>query len=358
MSDDDDESSSNDELQLKLDDAWQSLEQGDVATARRIADGVGAEAMTRGGTEDPAFAPALLLQAACLRDQGDDEQAIPLLRQAAIADSEWCTPELWLAELLAMQPETTAEALSHASRALDLADEEDEYLSAIALKAGLEAELGEVEEAKHTLQDLPAAEVSLGDPMLALQIAELWLAVGEPAAARDRLTTLTTSDPNLADAWYTLGIAQEELGDEPAMRDAWKKAWRLDGRDDPRDLQVNLDEAELMAVAESALAELPERARDLLRDVPIVIADLPAESDVDDGLDPRMLGLFSGTPYPESSNLGGQPGLTQILLFRRNLERAAASEDELRDEIRTTLLHETGHFFGMDEADLEGVGLD
>ena len=89
-----------------------------------------------------------------------------------------------------------------------------------------------------------------------------------------------------------------------------------------------------------------------------MIADLPAEADVDAGLDPRMLGLFSGTPYPETSNMGGQPGLTQILLFRRNLERAAASEDELRDEIRTTLLHETGHFFGMDEADLEGVGLD
>ncbi len=56
--------------------------------------------------------------------------------------------------------------------------------------------------------------------------------------------------------------------------------------------------------------------------------------------------------------MGGQPELTQIVLFRRNLERAAASEDELRREIRTTLLHETGHFFGMDEADLESVGLE
>jgi predicted Zn-dependent protease with MMP-like domain len=357
MSDDDD-SSADDELQFKLDDGWQALEQGDRASARRVADSICAQATARGGTTDPAYAPALLLQAACFRDEGDDEQAIPLLRQATAADPEWCTPELWLSELLAMQPETTAEALNHASRALDLAEEEDEYLNALALKAGLEAELGEVEEAKHTLQDLPAAEVSLGDPMLALQIAELWLAVGEPAAARDRLLTLTTSDPNLADAWYTLGIALEDLDDVPGMRAAWKKTWQLDSRADIRDLQVNLDEQELLEVADSALAELPERARNLLKDVPILIADLPAEADVDAGLDPRMLGLFSGMPYPETSNIGGQPGLTQILLFRRNLERAAASEDELRDEIRTTLLHETGHFFGMDEADLEGVGLD
>ena len=35
----------------------------------------------------------------------------------------------------------------------------------------------------------------------------------------------------------------------------------------------------------------------------------------------------------------------------------AETEDELLDEIRTTLLHETGHFFGMSEEDLDEVGL-
>ena len=51
------------------------------------------------------------------------------------------------------------------------------------------------------------------------------------------------------------------------------------------------------------------------------------------------------------------PGLTQIVLFRRNLERVAAGEDELREEIRVTLLHETGHFFGLDDAALDELGL-
>ena len=111
------------------------------------------------------------------------------------------------------------------------------------------------------------------------------------------------------------------------------------------------------AIAEAALEELPERARQLLRDVPIVIADQPAEADVDAGVDPRALGLFNGTAYPDASHLGGQPGLTQILIFRRNLERMAAGDEELREEIRATLLHETGHFFGMDDEELEGIGL-
>ncbi|HVR61743.1 MAG TPA: metallopeptidase family protein [Polyangia bacterium] len=359
MTADDGSDAAGDEFERKLEDGWQALERGDRVIARRIAD----EAVKEEDGASPAraadrLAPALLLQAACVREEGNHDQALPLLRRAVKADPEWCTPELWLAELLAMQPETTAEARRHAARALDLADEEPEYLSALALKAGLEAELGEVDEAKATLADLPPADVSLGDATLALEIAELWLAIGEPAQARDRLLTLTGSEPQLADGWYTLGIACEELGDEAAMRAAWKKAWQLDSRADDADLAVRIDERELGAVAESALGELPSRARALLRDVPIVIAELPAEADVDSGLDPRVLGLFAGTPHPEMPHVGGQPDLTQIVLFRRNLERAAGSEDELRREIRTTLLHETGHFFGMDEADLEGVGLD
>ena len=333
-----------------LDEGWHALERGDSKTARALA--------TRALAESPKAPDALLLEAACLRDDGDTEQAIAVLRRVCKADPDWCTPELWLAELLAMQPGTTAEALGHAAHALDLADEEDEYLNALALKAGLEAELGEVEEAKETLSDLPPADVALGDRMLALEIAELWLAVGEAEAARDRLVTLTKAEPDMADAWYTLGIAAEALSDETAMRAAWKRAWHLDAAGKEEDAMARLDEREVAAIAERALAELPEKARRLLVEVPILIADLPAEADVENGLDPRMLGLFSGTPYSEGSHLGGQPGLTQIILFRRNLERAAATEEDLRDEIRTTLLHETGHFFGMDEADLEGVGLD
>jgi predicted Zn-dependent protease with MMP-like domain len=118
-----------------------------------------------------------------------------------------------------------------------------------------------------------------------------------------------------------------------------------------------MPDAEMAQIAEAALGELPERGRDLLRGIPIVIAELPAEADVDAGLDPRALGLFAGTAYPDGSHLGGQPGLTQILLFRRNLERVADSEQELRDEIRTTILHEAGHFFGLDDDELEEAGL-
>src|SRR5262249_4396426 len=159
--------------------------------------------------------------------------------------------------------------------------------------------------------------------------------------ARDRLRTLTGVLPDSAEVWHALGCAAADLGDDDEMRAAWKRTWALDAAPGVAGGERRrFSEEEVGAIAEKALAELPERARELLRDVPMVIADQPAESDVDEGVDPRALGLFAGTPYPDVSALGGQPGLTQILIFRRNLERVAGSDEELREEIRTTLIHE------------------
>jgi predicted Zn-dependent protease with MMP-like domain/antitoxin component HigA of HigAB toxin-antitoxin module len=340
------------EPETALDAAWEALEAGDVAEARRRAAKLAAD--------EP---DTLLLLAGCAREEGDAPAALELLRRAAEADPEWATPELWIAELLATEAETMEEAQRHAERALDLAEEEDEYLSALALKAGLEAELGELDDAKRTLADLPPPDVVVGDLPLALEIAELHQAVGEADVAVQRLKTLTGAHPDEPDAWYALGCAAAELDDEAEMRAAWKRTWVLDSAPrqedgaggsggDPR-----LDEETVSGVAERALAELPDRARALLRDVPIIVAELPAEADVEAGLDPRALGLFTGTAYPDMPHVGGQPGLTQIVLFRRNIERVAEDEDELREELRVTLLHETGHFFGLDESELEGVGL-
>ncbi len=328
--------------------AWHALEEGDVAGARRQA-----------ASLDPAAPDTLLLLAACAREEGDAKQALALAARAEAAAPDWATPPLWQAEMLAGDPDRLEDALGAAERALDRADDEGEYLSAIALKAGLEIELGDTDAARETMQDLPPAEVRMGDLDTSLEIADLHLAVGDVETARERLRVVCEEHPESADAWYMLGAVAAELDDEEAMRAAWKRTWTLDtapGRDGGE--PPALSEEEVAAVAETALRELPERARELLRGIPILVADHPAEADVDAGVDPRAFGLFSGTPHPEASmGLGGQPGLTQIVLVRRNLERAVNDPDELREEVRLTLLHETGHFFGLSDAELEEMGL-
>jgi predicted Zn-dependent protease with MMP-like domain len=337
------------EMNDELDRAWQILEQGDPARARQLADELAPS------IDEEGQADLLLLRAACAREEGHGSEALDLLKQTIALDPEWVTPELWSAELL-MSEQRAAEALPHATRAVDLADEEEEYLEAVVVKAGIEIELDRLPAARQTLSEIPpAGEVQL-DPVWTLELGYLLLAVEDAAEARRRFQSLADLDPELADAWYGVGLAAEAQDDENGKRDAWTRVLKLDERQPLA--EPLLSEAEMASVAEQALGELPDRARKLIENVPILIADLPARADVATGLDPRLLGLFSGTAHPEASNLGGAPQLTQILLFRKNLERVAGDVDELRGEIRTTLLHETGHFFGMSEDDLEAVGLE
>jgi predicted Zn-dependent protease with MMP-like domain len=333
----------------ELEQAWQLLEQGDLGGARALAQKV-APSIGEEGKAD-----LLLLRAACDREEGKIDEALELLRQTIAVDPEWVTPELWAAELL-MSEDRADEALAHATRALDLAEEEDEYLEAVAVKAGIEIELGKLPAARQTLGELPPADEVQLDPVWALELGYLLLSVEDAAEARRRFQALADHIPELADAWYGVGLAAEAQDDETGKREAWTRVLKLDERQPIE--EPLMSEAEMASVAEQALAELPERARHLIQNIPILISELPAAEDVATGLDPRLLGLFSGTAHPESSSLGGAPQLTQILLFRKNLERVASDAEDLREEIRTTLLHETGHFFGMSEDDLGAVGLE
>jgi predicted Zn-dependent protease with MMP-like domain/Flp pilus assembly protein TadD len=354
------------EMDPALTAGWEALENGDIDAARTAA--------TSYPADGPLRVEALMLQAACEREEGDREAALATLAKAAKAEPDFATPELWMAEMLLDDGEQLEEALKHAERALDLAEEEEEYLSAVSTKAAIELSLERPAEARKTLKELPPADTILDDVAMTLDLAQLLLEAGNASDARARLETLVKASPDEADAWYYLGVAAEATGDEERKRAAWTKTRELDvaeaeqhahhhhhhDGDSQGDEHVHehLTEEALIEVAEETLEEMPEQFRELLGNVPIVVTDRPAQADVEAGLDPRVLGLFNGSPHGESGSTADVPGVTEIVLFRQNLERVAADDDDLRDEIRITLLHEAGHFFGLDEEGLERIGLD
>ena len=94
-----------------------------------------------------------------------------------------------------------------------------------------------------------------------------------------------------------------------------------------------------------------------MKNVPIVASDYPSADMVRDGSDPRMLGFFAGVPFGEQSQVGGTPHLEAIFLFQRNIERIAYGPEDVEQEVRVTLVHEAGHFFGLSEEQLEAMGL-
>ena len=110
--------------------------------------------------------------------------------------------------------------------------------------------------------------------------------------------------------------------------------------------------------AEATIAALPTPVRERLDGIPITCLPEPTPEIMEDGIAPDTLGLFVGDSFPEEA-AGSDPLPPQILLFIQNLwDMAEEDEQTFRQEVRTTILHEIGHFFGLDEGDLERRGLE
>lgn len=107
---------------------------------------------------------------------------------------------------------------------------------------------------------------------------------------------------------------------------------------------------------ESTLAVLPAPVRRQAVPLPVSYEAHPERNPLDDEYDPDLLGLFVGAALDEPDE---SPLPPQIILFLENLwEFAEENEEIYREEVRTTYLHELGHYLGLDEIDLEERGLE
>ncbi len=217
-------------------------------------------------------------------------------------------------------------------------------------------EAGDLDEAAKALAELPPPKTDLPDVQYHLRAGRLALDVGDLDLSEGHFRRALERDPSQTDALHGLGIVHEERGDGKAMVKAFLKVREADLKEAAPPWGVSRERFE--QIAEEALAELPEKIRGLLANVPILVADYPSVELIAEGSDPRMMGFFSGVPYPEKGTLDGSPpSLDTVFLYQRNIERYARTVEEVEEEIRKTLLHETGHFFGLTEEELEAMGL-
>ena len=100
----------------------------------------------------------------------------------------------------------------------------------------------------------------------------------------------------------------------------------------------------------AALDELPPDLAQALENVAVVVEDENPE-------DPDLLGLYHGVPLPERGDMAGVLPDT-ISIYRIPLEESFPDPDDLREEIRITVLHELGHYFGLDEKQIAALGYD
>jgi predicted Zn-dependent protease with MMP-like domain len=111
-----------------------------------------------------------------------------------------------------------------------------------------------------------------------------------------------------------------------------------------------------LAEVEATLAVLPKPLRERAKKLPVIFERQPNADLQADGIDPDTLGLFAGAEFADEENVPMPP---QIILFLENLwDFAEGNEKVFRGEVRTTFLHELGHYLGLDEDDLTERGLE
>lgn len=344
-----------DRLEKLLDRGFTALDDGDYEAAENAL--VSAQRIDRKHPEVLVLDGELNLVAEELG------QAEDCFRAAMAAAPDALPPKLGLGRTLLMMlfeaqdagEKTAASALADEIITLlaGVSEDSEDHPEALLTRLGALAGTGGEHPARERL-------LALTDDSVAL-LPELGLECAPPVSTFDLPRALAyldkaAADAELrADALHARGAILADADQREAMIEAWTEVWKLDTAEQARPgVQATDDDFEDMA--QEALGELPAELRERLRRAAILVDDRPSLEQVAEGVDPRSLGLFQGTPTSDEQS--AVPTLTQIYLFKANLERAASDLDELAEQVRVTVWHETAHFFGLDEDQVAGLGLE
>ena len=322
----------------------------------------------------PDDAECLCLHASALSLGGELDEALEFCGQALDAHPESLDLIQQAVELLIQTSEDDPDALEEAvdllERGCSLGEE--------ALSEAEGAEPGENEERLSDLyllatdvfmllgetgRALAAADKAKAlfpeDPDVRVNHATALFELCRFEEARAELELALRDDPENAWGLFNYGLVHDHLGKRTQADALIDKAHELDPETCPA--QVKVSSKAFERTLEKAIAALPAKVRAYLKNVVILVEDLPAAEELlqcDPPLSPNSLGMFRGTPGPMQSV--ADPWSTfpsAIVLFQRNLERFARDRDELVEQIGVTLLHEVGHFLGLDEEAVAELGL-
>ena len=133
---------------------------------------------------------------------------------------------------------------------------------------------------------------------------------------------------------------------------------------------IRMSRREFVRLVRQAYKDVPPKVKQALANVDISVEEWPDPAVVGPGKfegvfeggeqevageNASLFGLYVGVPLPERQ--GGEPELPdRIVIYRQAILQSCKNLTDARKEIRITLLHEVGHYLGMDEEDLHRLG--
>jgi len=121
---------------------------------------------------------------------------------------------------------------------------------------------------------------------------------------------------------------------------------------------MRVSREEFEGLVEEALEQLPVEFKSALDNVAVMVVEEPSTEDLEEvGIEPEdpdrdeLFGLYQGVPLPERDSFySALPD--RVLIFRGPILRACETRRQVIREVRETVQHELGHYFGLDEDEL------
>ncbi|HET7482844.1 MAG TPA: metallopeptidase family protein [Actinomycetota bacterium] len=108
-----------------------------------------------------------------------------------------------------------------------------------------------------------------------------------------------------------------------------------------------------------AVDSIPDEFAEALVNVDVVVEDEPSQQDLDAGRVPpghTLFGLYHGIPLTKRGNHYDRVLPDRISIYRGPIVRALRDPDRIKEQVRRTVIHEIGHYFGIEEDRLHELG--
>lgn len=121
-----------------------------------------------------------------------------------------------------------------------------------------------------------------------------------------------------------------------------------------------MERREFRRLVREAVALIPPELLHRVHNVDIVVESRPTARDrkvAGVGPGSLLLGLYHGVPLTHRGENYNLVAPDKISIYQEHIEAICADDDEVREQVRKTVLHELGHYFGIDDHRLHELGM-